>query len=209
MTRSGAILLDLDRTLVDVQSFTNYEAACAAVDDTLGVIEVSDLPETGWRTATHRAMALLFSLVRDPERWRLADQIIGAHELAAVKQATAMPHLQPFLAATEQRPRAVVTLMGQRAAEAVCDAFDVSIEVVVGRRIDLTSKPAPDQLVAALALLDTPAAGAVMVGDSLWDADAAIAAGVEFIGVTNCGTSVFREGTPVAGDLDAVARLIT
>ncbi|BAS10870.1 phosphoglycolate phosphatase [Arthrobacter sp. Hiyo4] len=51
------------------------------------------------------------------------------------------------------------------------------------------SKPAPDILVAALEAVGVAAAGAVYVGDAVWDMQAAAALGVPAIGVTCGGTS--------------------
>lgn len=201
MTR--ALLLDLDRTLVDVQTFTDYEAVCDELDETFGDLRLVDMPESGWRTATHRAMATLFSLSGDTTDWARADDIVSRHELSAIDQATAMPFLDEFLDATQGVPRAIVTLMGQAPAEESCARFGIEVPVIVGRRAHLLPKPAPDQIEAALGLLGIPADEAVMLGDSPWDADAAIAAGAGFLGLTNGRPSVFSEETLVVEDLAA------
>ena len=75
--RIGALLLDLDRTLVDVQTYTDYETACKRLDEELGSVQLIDVPSSGWRSATHRAMATLSSLAPDPELWARADAIIS------------------------------------------------------------------------------------------------------------------------------------
>jgi phosphoglycolate phosphatase len=197
----SALLLDLDRTLVDVQSFTDYEAACRELDEEFGEIALVDMPESGWRSATHRAMATLFSLSGVSDDWKRADAIVSRHELAVIDEATSMPYLKEFLDATRELPRAVVTLMGQTPAEEICDRFEIDIPVVVGRRVDLRPKPAPDQLVAGLVALGVVATGTTMVGDSPWDSDAAIAAGTRFVGLSNDRASVFPRETLVVGDL--------
>lgn len=51
------------------------------------------------------------------------------------------------------------------------------------------SKPAPDILVAALESVGVAAAGAIYVGDAVWDMQAAAALGIPGIGVTCGGTS--------------------
>ena len=69
--------------------------------------------------ALDRAMATLSSLAPKVELWVRADEIISAFEVdAAENEAVAMPHLTEFMASTSGLPRAVVTLMGQSAAEA-------------------------------------------------------------------------------------------
>jgi phosphoglycolate phosphatase-like HAD superfamily hydrolase len=196
-----ALLLDLDRTLVDVQSFTDYEAACGELDEAFGDLPLADMPESGWRTATHRAMAILFSLADSPQDWTRADEIISKREMAAIDSAMAMPHLEEFLEAIRGTPRAIVTLMGQAPAEESCARFGIKIPVIVGRRAGLLPKPAPDQLETAMEILGVTADQAVMVGDSPWDAEAAIAAEVGFLGLTNGRPSVFSEATLVVENL--------
>ena len=204
------LLLDLDRTLVDVQTYTNYEEVCRVLDEELGAVELIDVPVSGWRSATHRAMATLSSLAPDPDRWARADAIITEFEADAVAtEAMAMPHLSDFMAKTSFLPTAVVTLMGQTAAEAACRRFEVDVQVVVGRARGLLPKPEPDQLTLALDRLGVRAGDAVMVGDSPWDEVAAQAAGVRFIGVTNGGGSVFASGVTVADDLAGVASMLS
>ena len=204
------LLLDLDRTLVDVQTYTDYEEACRALDDELGAVDLIDVPESGWRSATHRAMATLSSLAPDPDSWTRADRIITGFEADAVsRKAVAMPHLSEFLIHTSGTPSAVVTLMGQRAAEAACERFGVEVETVIGRARGLLPKPEPDQLVLALDRLGVHSSVAVMVGDSPWDEVAARSAGVGFIGVTNGGESVFEADVTVVEDLSSVAAMLS
>ena len=46
VTDTHALLLDLDRTLVDLQSFTNYAAALADVQELVGEWSDVDVPMT-------------------------------------------------------------------------------------------------------------------------------------------------------------------
>jgi phosphoglycolate phosphatase-like HAD superfamily hydrolase len=119
-----------------------------------------------------------------------------------------MPGLDAFLAATAPMPRAIVTLMGEQAMDAVCERFRIDIATRVGRRVELAPKPAPDQPTAACAELGVDPAAAAMLGDSLWDQVAAEAAGVGFIGLTNGRPSEFRVGTTLATDLGAAVSLL-
>ena len=202
-----ALLLDLDRTLVDVQSFTDYDAACRDLDAEFGEIALAEMPESGWRSATHRAMATLFSLSGSGEDWAKADEIISGYEGAVVETATAMPFLDEFLSGTAGLPRAVVPLMGQVPADATCDRFAIDVPIIVGRRADLRPKPAPDQLLAGLEALGVEAGEAIMVGDSPWDSEAAAAAGTRFVGLTNEQVSVFPRRTLVVRDLSEALEL--
>lgn len=208
MTRQRALLLDVDRTLVDLQSFTDYAAAVVDVERELGDLELAEVPETDWGSVTQRAMAILVSLAGDPPLWQRASNLIEAHEAAAVPQAVAMPGLDDLLARTSGMPRALATLIGPGALDDVAARFGIDVRIRVGRRADLRPKPAADQLLAACAELGVSPADAVFVGDSSWDAAAAIAAGTGFIGVTNGAPSQFPPDAVVVRDLAGALELV-
>ena len=203
-----ALLLDLDRTLVDVQTFTDYESAVDDVQRALGPVDLIGVPETEWRSATRTAMAMLVALSGDADRWQLASDLIERHERHAVTGATAMPGLDAFLNATQHRARSIVTLMGPGAMDMVCERFRIDVATRVGRSADLAPKPAPDQVARACLLLGIDPGDAVMLGDSTWDAGAAAAAGAGFIGITNGRPSEFGQGTMVVEDLTGALTLI-
>ena len=200
-----ALLLDLDRTLVDVQTFTDYAAAVADLEARFGPLPGSeDVPDTYWRKATVAAMEALVAW-SGTARWQEASDLIETYEAAAVPTSTPMPGLDPFLRATSDRRRAVVTLMGGRAARDTLAAHRIGITALVPRLPDLHPKPAPDQLRAGIELLDRRPEEAVMIGDSSWDREAAVAAGIEFIGV---GDADFGPDVLVASGLLGVLDLI-
>jgi len=193
---AGVLLLDLDRTLVDVQSFTDYAAAWDDVVVLLGDDHQDLGLETGWNAATRACMAVLGALPAG-ERWDAVDRAIAAHELAGAQRSIPMPGAPEFMVRTSDRPRAVVTLLPVDVATAVLDRHGMQVEVVVGRDPLVRPKPAGDGLVRALDLLGADASDAVMVGDSTWDAAAARDAGVRFVGV-HAPRSEFREQFPEA-----------
>lgn len=199
MPPPAAVLFDLDRTLVDVQSTTDYAAALRDVEELVGAWDDPPMPPTGWDGPTRRAMGVLVALAGDP-RWQQVSDLVERHELAAVPHATAMFGLRRALLLTASRPRAIVTLMGQTAARTVVARFGIPIEVVVGRRPDLAVKPAPDQLQEAARLLGVDVAATVMIGDSTWDERAAAAAGAAFVGLAAPGE--FPADVAVARTLD-------
>jgi HAD superfamily hydrolase (TIGR01509 family) len=198
------VLFDLDWTLIDVQTHTDYAAALRDVSAALeGWPDVST-PPTSWDGPTRTCMGILVGLAGTP-RWARASDLIETHEMRAVASSQAMPGLIEVLAATSNRPRAVVTLLPERAARAALERHGVDIEVVVPRRPDLRPKPAPDQVLEAARLLSVDVAEVVMVGDSTWDREAALAAGAGFIGITNGRPDEFPAGTEVVDDLSALA----
>jgi phosphoglycolate phosphatase len=203
-----AILFDLDRTLVDVQSFTDYGAALADVEALVGTWPKVLVPTTGWDRPTRACMEVLVSLSGDP-RWQEVSDLIERHEHAAVDHSVRMPGLAEALAATRGRPRAVVTLLPAGAARRVLDHHGVDIPTVVPRRAELRPKPAPDSVLEACRLLGVAPAEAVMVGDSTWDLDTARSARVCFVGVTNRGPSEFPPGTDMVADLAELAARLT
>ena len=48
MTAPRAVLLDLDRSLIHLQSFTNYEAALHDVRQLVGSWSDAEVPDTDW-----------------------------------------------------------------------------------------------------------------------------------------------------------------
>jgi HAD superfamily hydrolase (TIGR01509 family) len=182
---SPAVLLDLDRTLVDVETHVDYAAAVrdlAAAD--LLAPAAGTTRDTSWGTATVQAMDALVALA-DDDRWARASELVARHEVVAVDRARPMPGLRPFLEAVAGAPTAVVTLLSDAATTRVLAAHDIRVDVVVARRPGLRPKPAPDQVVAALEGLGVAATEAIMLGDSERDEAAARGAGVRFIGLTN------------------------
>lgn len=176
------VLLDLDRTLVDVENHVDY---CAALDElrAAGFTEDADLgPETSWGTCTRTVVDLLLSC--PSARRRQAEDLVVPHEVVGARAATAMPGLDALRTALDDRLVAIVTLLSGPATEVVVDRFRLW-DTTVPRHPDLAAKPAPDQLQAALQALRRDPDEAVMLGDSERDAAAAAAAGVAFIGITN------------------------
>lgn len=201
------VLFDLDRTLVDVQSYTDYGAALEDVQRLVESWPDAETPETSWDRATRACMDVLFALSGD-DRWQTVSDTIEAHELAALEHSRVMAGVDAALDTVGSLPRAVVTLLPPNAARAALDRHGIGIEVLVPRRPDLRPKPAPDQILEAGRLLDLPPRDLVMIGDSTWDRDAAVAAGAGFVGVTNGTPSEFPEGTEVIDNLGELGRIL-
>jgi phosphoglycolate phosphatase len=192
-----ALLLDLDRTLVDLQSYTDYAAALADVETLMGTWSQTEVPETDWDRPTMACMSVLHSLLGDP-RWDQMSAAIAVHERAAIPHSVIMPTVAESRETLRRVPVGIVTLLAPELVAEVLAAHGIhvggEIDVIVGRASDVRPKPEPDGLLAACSALGVAPNEAVMIGDSSWDAEAADRAGVPFIGVPS--TPGGLEGRP-------------
>jgi phosphoglycolate phosphatase-like HAD superfamily hydrolase len=183
-----ALLLDLDRTLVDLQSFTDYAAALADVEVLVGAWSDADVPDTDWDRPTQACMSVLHAVLGDP-RWHEVSAAIAVHERAAIPRSHPMPTVLESVDRLAEVPTAVVTLLPVDVASDTLLANGIgvgpgqAIDVVIGRDPVIRPKPEPDGVLRACRLLEVEPGAAVMIGDSTWDAEAADRAGVAFIGV--------------------------
>lgn len=186
MSTPRALLLDLDRTLVDLQSFTDYRAALADVQTLVGEWADADVPTTDWDRATVACMGVLHAFLGDP-RWLQISNAIAVHERAAIPQSHLMPTVDDVRGSLAAIPTAVITLLPTDVAIGVLGYHDLQIgreiDFVVGRDPQIKPKPEPDGVQEACRLLGVAVSDVVMIGDSTWDAEAALAAGAGFVGV--------------------------
>lgn len=202
----GAVLFDLDRTLVDLQTYTDYAAALADVEALVGAWGDPPTPATDWDTPAQLCMSILVALSGD-RRWTEVSDLITAHELRAVPRSHLMPRLGEAMVRSDHLPRGVVTLLSEEPARSALRHHGVDIPVLVPRRADLRPKPAPDQILGACRSLAVAPADTVMIGDSSWDAEAAANAGCGFVGVAATEAGISRFGSHVATASDLVAAL--
>ena len=197
-----AVLFDLDRTLIDLQTYTDYGAAWQDTESMIGSWDDLPTPETDWDAPTQRCMSILVALSGDP-RWTDVSEGISVHEMAAVAASHAMPRLKEALELAQGTRRAVVTLVAEAPARAVLARHGVDIPLLVPRRPDLRPKPAADQLLEACRLLEVAPSRTVMIGDSTWDREAAHNARCGFVGVaaTEDGATRFGRGVITGRDL--------
>ena len=198
-------IFDLDRTLVDLQSFTDYAAALRDVTALVGEQQGAAVPDADWDAPTLSTMAILVALAGD-ERWEQASRAVAAHERAAIPQSVAMPGLESLDDALAGTPRAVVTLLPQDVARETLAHHGIHIDVIVGRDPLIPAKPSGAGLVVAAELLGVPVSACVMIGDSSWDHAAAVDAGAAFIGVPVSASAFGPEVDLADGLVSAIAR---
>ena len=108
------------------------------------------------------------------------------HERAAIPQSHLMPTVGVF-GRLVSRPTAVITLLPGDVATDVLEFHGLrmgqEIDVMVGRDPAMRPKPEPDGVIDACRILGVAPGSATMIGDSTWDAQAALAAGSTFVGV--------------------------
>lgn len=203
-----ALLLDLDRTLVDVQSFTDYAAALESLSTYSLNDAATGLPLTDWDHPTHACMSLLVACAGDDE-WQSISDAIAHFERLAIPDSQAMPTLFEAVRSWSNAPVAVVTLLPADVAGEVLAAHGVDIPVIIGRHPHLRPKPHGDGLLEACRRLHVDPNHATMIGDASWDHAAANDAGCSFIGVP-FSNDVFGPDVVTAADLlSAVQRALT
>lgn len=204
MHHPRAILFDLDRTLVDLQSFTDYASALQDLTDLVGLDVQAEVPDADWDAPTLSTMAILVALAGD-SRWSEASDLVAAHERAAIARSVAMPGLAQMGEELQGLPRAVVTLLPKSVARAALHHHGIPMDVIVGRDPLIPAKPSGAGLVIAAQSLGVPVSQTVMIGDSSWDHAAAMDAGAAFIGVP-VTEGAFGPGVVVAPSLLSALR---
>lgn len=189
--RRHGVLFDVDGTLVD-SAYIHTLAWWHAFRQ-----HQHDVP----MAAIHRCVGMggdrLVDTLLPPDRDRGADsEILASH---AAVFALSWPELRPFDGAKELLAQchagglAVALASSARqqdlAATRKALAADAFIHAATSSHDAKASKPAPDILVAALEAVGVAAADAVLVGDAVWDMQAAAALAIPALGVTCGGTS--------------------
>ena len=188
----GAVLLDLDGTLVDTTALWHgaYAAVAAAEGRTLA-------PEW-WDRAVGRSMlgstvVLGVDPATEPERARAAADAVTAAAATAVRADRAgwtwRPGAEALVAAlrADGTPCAVVTAVGAEVAGPLLDAMGLRPDVVVTGDVVARGKPAPDAYLAAAAALDLAPSACLVVEDSPTGVAAAAAAGMAVLVVPHAG----------------------
>lgn len=189
LRRIRTVLLDFDGPVCSI--FAGYPAAVVSAE--LTAVSASagyPVPEKYVRRLDPLDI-LRFAGTVGPNLVTLIERELSRAELAAADTAEATPGAEAFLAACHGTGR-TVALLSNNSAGAIARYLDRKgwtelVHLVEGR--DLIDpglmKPHPHILLRTLRDLAVPAATAVMIGDSLTDIEAGIAAGVWTIGYAN------------------------
>ena len=186
---TGAVLFDIDGTLID-SNYLHIQAWSEALEKVGRPVD---------HCRVHRAIGmdstkLLESLIGDDadgdvgeratrrhsKRYRkLAPRLRkfdGARELLAKVRELGLQVVLATSAKPEELERLLEVLDAERSISAVTSAEDVE-----------QAKPEPDLVVVALQKAGVAADQAILIGDTVWDGEAARRAGVRFIGVLSGG----------------------
>ena len=186
--RSIAVLLDIDGTLVD----SNY----LHIDAWDRAFVTAGHPVEAWRI--HRAIGMdsgkLVQRLLGDDAAEVAEEVQAAHSRLYREMAE---RLRVIAGAREllqelSRRRHVVVLATSAPEDELAilrDLLDVeeAIEYVTSSEDVSVAKPDPGIIEIALERASMPARRAVMIGDSVWDIEAAARSGVTSIGVRTGG----------------------
>jgi HAD superfamily hydrolase (TIGR01509 family) len=191
MTPRAGVLFDVDGTLVDtayIHTICWAEAFSAA----------------GFHppmARVHRAVGmgadlLVRHVLRSDLSADLVEEVTQAHDRRFedwYDAVVALPGARSLMAHCAARGLAVVLASSSNAkdVDAMRRALDADsyITASTSSQDAEAAKPSPDILTAALERADLDPERAVAVGDSVWDAQAAARAGIEFVGVESGGSS--------------------
>jgi HAD superfamily hydrolase (TIGR01509 family) len=184
-----AAILDIDGTLVD----TNYHHAVAWYR----AFRQHDHVVPIWQIHRHIGMGgdqLVAALLSDAVEEQAGEDIRAAEQalyLSVIEEVEPLRGARELLQDLRDLGRGVVLASSAKAREVdhyldLLDARGLADGWTTAADVART-KPAPDLVLAAVALLD--GAPAVMVGDSTWDCRAAKAAGLPSLGVLTGGFS--------------------
>ena len=210
LSRPGAVLLDLDGTLVDtvdtrieawLRTFAEFEIP--ADREQVAVLIGSD----GKHLAHEVAAAAERSI--DGELAERIDQRSGEAYSELNTDPRPLPGVAAFLDAVEAQgiPWAIATSSRREQTRRSVEALERPHEprIVDGSSVE-RAKPAPDLMLAAARELSVPPDQCWCVGDSIWDMRAASAAGMTPVAVL-AGSAITPNDLREAGAVTSVARM--
>jgi len=205
LPRPAAVVFDLDGTLVDtvetrIRAWLDVfaEERIPAARGQVAALIGSD----GRRLA--REVAAAAGITLEPGRAEAIDAHCGDLFAALNRAPTLLPGASALLGRLEAigMPWAIATSSRREQVGVSIEALKLARRptIVDGSQVE-NAKPAPDLLLAAATKLGVEPLRSWYVGDSIWDVQAALAAGMQAIGVAS--------GSATTGDLEeAGAQLI-
>ncbi len=175
-----AVLFDMDGVLVD-----SFPMWLHTMNEVAAMLGCPPIPEDALRAAFGQGVEDdLRTFYAGCTRAQLEDayaQTLPRHAHRIAVNPTAPAALEAL--AARGIPRAVVTNTQAGAVPGLLTQVGLAshFDAVLGITPAVAAKPAPDLLLAACAHLGVDAAEALMVGDSIYDRDAATAAGTPYL----------------------------
>jgi len=179
-----AVLFDLDGVLIDSSDAWYHLLGAAARDLGHPPIHRADF-DASFGQGVEADVAQFFPRSTPAELLAYFD----AHFLDHAQHVLVNPEAAPVLQALAGRgiATAVVTNTGSALAKETVRGAGLEPDAIVGATDVASPKPAPDMVTLACERLGVSPAEALLVGDSRFDAEAARAAGVRFVGFGYAG----------------------
>lgn len=187
---TGPLLLDFDGPVCSV--FAGYPAPEVAAE-LLKLLRNNgiDLPEAVATEPDPLEVVRWTGRLGKPELTRTVDDALRAAELRAVPSAAPTPYAHDAIKAARQAGKPVA-IISNNSAEAIAayltlHGLTAQVVTVIGRAYGQPElmKPNPEPVRRAVAALGTDPGACVLVGDSITDVEAALAAGVPCVGYAN------------------------
>lgn len=198
--RPLAVIFGIDGVLAEVRRHVDYAAAAKELREQLGSWRSPGLPPPGWEPDAVTCMEALAATWGRAE-WEQASRVVERVEREARHHAKPTEGAERAMELSKGLRRVAVTLLPDQSARQVLHGLGMPLGLVVARSGERRLLPAPDQVERALQRVGVGAGAAVMVGDSPWEAAAAVSANVPFIGIDRRGDT-FPSGVRVAKAVD-------
>lgn len=190
LANTEALLLDFDGPICSV--FSGFPAPVVA-DQLRGILAEgghTNLPAT-ITAATDPFDILFYAATLGPEEAHYVEAAFRAHEVEAVQTAQPTSGAYDLINAWKVTGRrlAIVSNNSRNAIETYLNVHNLrgQVDIIAARTSADTSllKPSPDLVIQASSALEVQPMGCTLVGDSISDIQAAIAAGVSSVGYAN------------------------
>jgi HAD superfamily hydrolase (TIGR01509 family) len=181
-----AVLFDLDGVLID-----SFEAWFRLTNRTRRHLGFPDLERDFFRAHFGQGVEDDLDVFFPGHPFETVDGFFSEHFLDEIEHVVVDPSTIPILGRLGARghPLAIVTNTRRGLADAMLDALGLAgrVDAVAASGDAPRDKPAPDLVLLACERIGREPARAILVGDSRFDREAAVAAGVPFVGFRTDG----------------------